>query len=263
MQSGSNFDNSQNNQSINKSIYPSIHPYINQSINQPTNQSINRSINQSINQSTTSVLSHRKWDNDKTRTPNRKSEQTTIKRQQISYKKQLNKNAFKFLAKRSDILKQSDNLIGLTFYLVSECGTDSGACVTGITFTTVKGGNSAVADLVIKQHGAARLKLIFVNKRQYADVVLTTNRSRHNRMVIINDLLQGTDRHRRSTQVIHFWPLLLWGSTRTTFLTTWVTRYFRKMFKSEIIFWSFNTQHIWLHIFDCFLYLNTLPTCLI
>ena len=62
---------------------------------------------------------------------------------------------------------------------------------------------------MIKQHRASRLQLIFIYKRQDADVVLAAHWRGHDGVVVINDLLQVTHWHGRASQLINFCPFLL------------------------------------------------------
>ena len=56
--------------------------------------------------------------------------------------------------------------------------------------------------LVVQEHWTSRLQLIFVDKRQHTDVVFTAHWRRYNGVIIINDFLQVTNRHRSSSQFI-------------------------------------------------------------
>lgn len=66
-----------------------------------------------------------------------------------------------------------------------------------------------VTNLVVHENCAARLQLVLVNKRHYVDIVLGADRCADNRVVIINDLLQTANNHRRSSVFIHLGSLLL------------------------------------------------------
>jgi len=78
-----------------------------------------------------------------------------------------------------------------------------------VTVVTVAVTNWTEYNLVIEKHGTSRLKLIFVDERQDADVVLAADGRRHDGVIVVDDLLQCSDRHRRPSQVIHLRPLLL------------------------------------------------------
>lgn len=68
--------------------------------------------------------------------------------------------------------------------------------------------------LMIQQYRTPRFQLIFINKRKDADIMLTANRRGNNCMIVINNFLQSSNRHRSSSQVIYLGSFFL--QQRTT-----------------------------------------------
>ena len=71
-------------------------------------------------------------------------------------------------------------------------------------------------DLMIEQHRAARLQLVLVDEAEDADVVLAADRGADDGVVVVDDLLQVSHRHRRAAEIVHLVPLLLRGGTGRT-----------------------------------------------
>ncbi|KAL8143806.1 hypothetical protein V2J09_016838 [Rumex salicifolius] len=59
------------------------------------------------------------------------------------------------------------------------------------------------------QNGATRLKLILIDERQYADVILRSDRRRNDSMILVDKLLQIADAHGSTTEIINFRAILL------------------------------------------------------
>ena len=55
----------------------------------------------------------------------------------------------------------------------------------------------------------ARLEKVLVHRREDAHVVLGTNRGRHDSMVVVDYLLEVTNRERGAPQFLHLLPFLL------------------------------------------------------
>lgn len=62
---------------------------------------------------------------------------------------------------------------------------------------------------MVEKNGAAGLQQILVDERQDADVVLGSDRRRHDGMVVVDDLLERADGHGRAAQIVDLRALLL------------------------------------------------------
>lgn len=63
--------------------------------------------------------------------------------------------------------------------------------------------------LVVQQHGARGEELLLVDEAHDAHVVLGPERRRDNRVVVVDQLLERPDAHRRPAQIVHLDTLLL------------------------------------------------------
>mmetsp|Transcript_11041 Transcript_11041/g.31994 ORF Transcript_11041/g.31994 Transcript_11041/m.31994 type:complete len:476 (+) Transcript_11041:3213-4640(+) len=63
--------------------------------------------------------------------------------------------------------------------------------------------------LVVQQNGAPGLEQVLVDAGENVDVVFGTHRRADNRVVVVDELLQGSDPQRRTAQLLQFFPLLL------------------------------------------------------
>ena len=88
--------------------------------------------------------------------------------------------------------------------------------VSPVSLSVCKSVSPSVPHLVVEEDGAARLQSVLVHKREDADVVLAAHRRRHDRVVVIDDLLERADRHRCAAKVVHFRPLLLKSANKYT-----------------------------------------------
>ena len=63
---------------------------------------------------------------------------------------------------------------------------------------------------VIEQYGTSWLNEVLINKGQHVDIVLGAHGGGDDSMIVIYDLLQSTDGHRSTSQIIYLRPLLLY-----------------------------------------------------
>ena len=64
-------------------------------------------------------------------------------------------------------------------------------------------------DLVVEEDGAAGLELVLVDEGEDGDVVLAAHRGGDDGVRVVDDLLEGADRHGRAAQLVHLGALLL------------------------------------------------------
>ena len=70
-------------------------------------------------------------------------------------------------------------------------------------------GRGGRRDLVVQEHGATGLDLLLVYKGGDAHVVLDAHRGTDDGVVVIDDLLKGSDPHRGPAELVHLVLFLL------------------------------------------------------